>query len=52
MRGKKLEKLRKVRMVEQVRFDEQVLRTRHSDILAKARFLRTKSEPSVVSEAL
>jgi len=43
----KLAKLKRMREVEQVKFDEHVMRTRHADLLAKARFLRTKSSPSV-----
>ncbi|KAH7037907.1 pinin/SDK/memA/ protein conserved region-domain-containing protein [Microdochium trichocladiopsis] len=47
LRGENLAKLKKIRQVEQIKFDEQVMRTRHNDLLAKAHFLRTKSEPSV-----
>ncbi|KAJ1335375.1 pinin/SDK/memA/ protein conserved region [Microdochium nivale] len=47
VRGERLAKLKKLRETEQINFDEQVLKTRHDDLLAKARFLRTKSDPSI-----
>ncbi|KAF3770146.1 hypothetical protein M406DRAFT_246069 [Cryphonectria parasitica EP155] len=40
-------KLDKVRKIEQVRFDEQVMNTRHSNMLAMAHSLLTKSEPKL-----
>ncbi|KAJ9131166.1 hypothetical protein NKR23_g11825 [Pleurostoma richardsiae] len=46
-RTEKLEKLSHVRKIEQVKFDEQVMRTRHSNMLAMAHNLRTKSEPKL-----
>ncbi|CAN8096774.1 unnamed protein product [Discula destructiva] len=46
-RNERLAKLDKVRKMEQVRFDEQVMRTRHSNMLAMARGLQTKSEPKL-----
>ncbi|KAL1854323.1 hypothetical protein Daus18300_011509 [Diaporthe australafricana] len=46
-RVEKLEKLDKIRRIEQVRFDEQVMRTRHSNMLAMAHSLRTRSEPKL-----
>ncbi|KAK3692859.1 pinin/SDK/memA/ protein conserved region-domain-containing protein [Podospora appendiculata] len=44
-RTKKLAKLIDVRKVEQLKFDEQVMRARHSNMLAAAHSLRTSSEP-------
>lgn len=71
-RNERLAKLSRVRKIEQVRFDEQVvsnqmdramklleaplaelgtqMRTRHSNMLASARALQTRSEPKLVSE--
>lgn len=46
-RAEKLARLDKVRKIEQVRFDEQVMRTRHSNMLAMAHSLRTRSEPKL-----
>ncbi|KAI0013989.1 pinin/SDK/memA/ protein conserved region-domain-containing protein [Xylariaceae sp. FL0662B] len=46
-REEKLAKLRAVRKVEQLKFDEQVMRTRHSNMLAIARFLETRSRPKI-----
>ncbi|KAI2471428.1 hypothetical protein F4781DRAFT_429323 [Annulohypoxylon bovei var. microspora] len=46
-REEKLAKLRTVRKVEQLKFDEKVMRTRHTNLLAVARFLETKSTPKI-----
>ncbi|ORY69505.1 pinin/SDK/memA/ protein conserved region-domain-containing protein [Pseudomassariella vexata] len=46
-RQEKLAKLNAVRKVEQVKFDEQVMQTRHSHMLATARFIHTKTEPKI-----
>ncbi|CAJ2506042.1 Uu.00g001720.m01.CDS01 [Anthostomella pinea] len=46
-REEKLAKLRVVRQVEQVNFDEQVMRTRHSNLLAMAHHLQTRSRPKI-----
>lgn len=48
--GRKVERLarlREIRKVEQVKFDEQSMRIRHSNMLAMAHFLCTKTEPKV-----
>ncbi|KAI1500500.1 pinin/SDK/memA/ protein conserved region-domain-containing protein [Biscogniauxia marginata] len=46
-REEKLEKLRTIRKVEQVKFDEKVMQTRHSNMRATARFLQTQSKPKI-----
>ncbi|KAI0386158.1 hypothetical protein F5Y04DRAFT_275764 [Hypomontagnella monticulosa] len=46
-REEKLDKLMAVRKVEQIKFEEQVMRTRHSNMLATARYLSTKSSPKI-----
>ncbi|KAI1772422.1 pinin/SDK/memA/ protein conserved region-domain-containing protein [Hypoxylon cercidicola] len=46
-REEKLAKLKAVRKAEQLKFDEQVMRTKHSNMLATARFLKTKSTPEI-----
>ncbi|KAI0603213.1 pinin/SDK/memA/ protein conserved region-domain-containing protein [Biscogniauxia sp. FL1348] len=46
-REEKLAKLSAIRRVEQVKFDEQVMRTRHSNMRATARFLQTQSRPKI-----
>lgn len=46
-RQEKLARLNAARKVEQIKFDEQVMRTRHSDMLAKARFLQTRNCPRI-----
>ncbi|KAI1769253.1 hypothetical protein GGR53DRAFT_475079 [Hypoxylon sp. FL1150] len=46
-REKKLEKLKAIRQAEQLRFDEQVMKAKHSNMLATARFLKTKSDPEI-----
>ncbi|KAI5863165.1 pinin/SDK/memA/ protein conserved region-domain-containing protein [Durotheca rogersii] len=43
----KLAKLRGVREAEQLKFDERVMQSRHSNMLATARFLETKSTPKI-----
>ncbi|KAI0881873.1 uncharacterized protein GGS22DRAFT_170948 [Annulohypoxylon maeteangense] len=46
-RDEKLAKLRTVRKVEQIKFDEKVMRNRHTNMLAMARFLETKTPPKI-----
>ncbi|KAG5944113.1 hypothetical protein E4U59_007582 [Claviceps monticola] len=46
-RAEKLSKIREVRLVEQVDFQEQVMRHRHTKLLALAEFLKTKAEPAI-----
>lgn len=46
-REEKLSKLRTARKVEQLKFDERVMQTKHSNMLATARFLETKSTPKI-----
>ncbi|KAL2024395.1 hypothetical protein VTK56DRAFT_8206 [Thermocarpiscus australiensis] len=46
-RAEKLEKLRRTRQIEQIKLDEQAMRTRHSTMLARAHSLRTRSEPKL-----
>ncbi|KAK2591391.1 hypothetical protein QQS21_010916 [Conoideocrella luteorostrata] len=46
-RAEKLSRIREVRMVEQIEFQEQVMRHRHSKLLALAEFLKTKAEPAI-----
>ncbi|KAK8136741.1 hypothetical protein PG984_004681 [Apiospora sp. TS-2023a] len=43
----KLAKVREVRQREQIGFEEQVMKTRHSHLVCTARFLRTKTEPHI-----
>ncbi|KAK0630783.1 pinin/SDK/memA/ protein conserved region-domain-containing protein [Bombardia bombarda] len=47
-RAEKLAKLKETRKIEQVKFDEQMMHTRHTNMLAVARGLQTKSEPKLV----
>ncbi|KAK5629637.1 hypothetical protein RRF57_005352 [Xylaria bambusicola] len=47
LRMQKLSKLEAARKVEQLKFDEQVMKTRHADMLAKARYLQTKAAPRI-----
>ncbi|GAW12791.1 hypothetical protein ANO14919_021620 [Xylariales sp. No.14919] len=47
LRIQKISKLEAVRKVEQLKFDERVMKTRHIDMLAKARFLQTKAKPKI-----
>ncbi|KAI2639587.1 hypothetical protein GGS26DRAFT_274255 [Hypomontagnella submonticulosa] len=46
-REERLDKLRAVRNVEQIKFEEHVMRTRHSNMLATAHYLETKSSPKI-----
>ncbi|KAG6082466.1 hypothetical protein E4U16_006036 [Claviceps sp. LM84 group G4] len=46
-RAEKLSKIREARLVEQVDFQEQVMRHRHRKLLALADFLKTKTEPAI-----
>jgi len=46
-RAEKLAKLKAVRKAEQVKFDEESMRIRHSNILAIAQFLSTKAQPKL-----
>ncbi|KAG5980810.1 hypothetical protein E4U55_003589 [Claviceps digitariae] len=46
-RAEKLSKIREARLVEQVDFQEQVMRHRHTKLLALAEFLKTKTEPAI-----
>lgn len=43
----KLAKLKTIRKAEQLKFDEQVMKSKHSNMLATARFLKTKSTPEI-----
>ncbi|KAI0428605.1 pinin/SDK/memA/ protein conserved region-domain-containing protein [Xylaria sp. FL1042] len=47
LRMQRLSKLEAVRKAEQLKFDEQVLKTKHTDLLAKARYLQTKARPKI-----
>jgi len=46
-RAEKLEHLKRIREIEQVKLDERAMKTRHSTMLEKARSLRTRSEPGL-----
>lgn len=46
-RAEKLAKLKAIRKTEQVKFDEQTMRIRHSNTLAVANFLQTKAVPKL-----
>ncbi|KAK8034840.1 hypothetical protein PG993_009835 [Apiospora rasikravindrae] len=46
-REAKLAKVREVRRREQINFEEQVMKTRHSHLVSTARYLRTKTEPHI-----
>jgi len=46
-RAEKLANLKKIRKAEQIKFDEESMRIRHSNILAMANFLCTKTEPKL-----
>ncbi|KAF6820987.1 nuclear protein [Colletotrichum sojae] len=46
-RAETLAKITEARSREQIWFDEQVMKTRHASLLARAHSLRTKAEPSV-----
>ncbi|MCJ1277323.1 hypothetical protein MMC21_005135 [Puttea exsequens] len=43
----KREELTKLRMIEQVKYDKQSMNIRHSNMLAQAHFLQTKSQPKL-----
>ncbi|KAK7416428.1 hypothetical protein QQX98_005245 [Neonectria punicea] len=47
VRAEKLSRLTGIRMAEQVVFEEEVMRNKHSKLLAMAKFLRTKSHPQI-----
>ncbi|KAI0975990.1 pinin/SDK/memA/ protein conserved region-domain-containing protein [Xylaria arbuscula] len=47
LRVQKLSKLEAARKAEQLKFDEQVMKTKHADMLAKARFLHTQARPKI-----
>ncbi|KAJ2993278.1 hypothetical protein NUW58_g1887 [Xylaria curta] len=47
LRMQRLSKLEAVRNVEQLKFDEQVMKTKHADMLAKARYLQTEAKPRI-----
>ncbi|TGJ82908.1 hypothetical protein E0Z10_g5872 [Xylaria hypoxylon] len=47
LRMQKISKLEAVRKVEQLKFEEHVMKTRHVDMLAKARYLQTKANPKI-----
>ncbi|KAI1757833.1 hypothetical protein F4782DRAFT_146973 [Xylaria castorea] len=47
LRTQRLSKLEAVRKVEQLKFDEQVMQTKHTDMLAKAQFLQTEAKPKI-----
>ncbi|KAK6834204.1 hypothetical protein PG987_008898 [Apiospora arundinis] len=46
-RDVKLGKIREVRQREQIKFEEQVMKTRHSHLVATARYLRTETKPHI-----
>ncbi|KAI0400839.1 hypothetical protein F4802DRAFT_467097 [Xylaria palmicola] len=47
LRMQRLAKLEAVRKTEQLKFDEQVMKTKHADMLAKARYLQTEAKPKI-----
>ncbi|KAI0486838.1 pinin/SDK/memA/ protein conserved region-domain-containing protein [Xylaria cf. heliscus] len=47
LRTQKRSKLEAVRKVEQLKFDEQVMKTKHADMLAKAQYLQTETKPVI-----
>lgn len=47
LRMQRLAKLEAVRKVEQFKFDEQVMETKHADMLAKAHYLQTRAKPKI-----
>ncbi|KAH8161183.1 hypothetical protein CIB48_g7073 [Xylaria polymorpha] len=47
LRTQRLSKLQAVRKVEQLKFDEQVMKTKHADMLAKAQYLQTEAKPKI-----
>ncbi|KAJ0387932.1 hypothetical protein COL922a_001210 [Colletotrichum nupharicola] len=46
-RAEKLARITEVRWQEQIKFDEKVMKTRHSNMLAMAHALRTKTQPQI-----
>lgn len=46
-KAEKIAKLKEIRKAEQIKFDEQSMRIRHSNMLAMANFLCTKSQPKI-----
>ncbi|KAF4839048.1 Pinin-like protein 1 [Colletotrichum tropicale] len=46
-RAEKLARITEVRWQEQIKFDEKVMKTRHSNMLAMAHSLRTKTQPQI-----
>ncbi|KJK77567.1 hypothetical protein H634G_07306 [Metarhizium anisopliae BRIP 53293] len=46
-RADKVARIKETRIVEQIDFEEQVMRNKHSKLLALAEFLKTKSQPSI-----
>lgn len=46
-RSERLEKLRASRMADQIVFEEQVMKKKHENRLAMAKFLRTRAEPAI-----
>ncbi|KAH8589346.1 pinin/SDK/memA/ protein conserved region-domain-containing protein [Bisporella sp. PMI_857] len=46
-KAERLTKLKAIRIEEQIKYDEESMRTRHSNLLARANFLSTKSEPKL-----
>ncbi|KAI0460416.1 hypothetical protein F5B21DRAFT_7091 [Xylaria acuta] len=47
LRTQRLSRLEAVRKVEQLKFDEQVMKTKHADMLAKAQYLQTEAAPKI-----
>ncbi|KAG8416672.1 hypothetical protein J3458_007239 [Metarhizium acridum] len=46
-RADKVARIKETRIVEQIDFEEEVMRNKHSKLLALAEFLKTKSQPSI-----
>jgi len=46
-KAEKLAKLQAIRQVEQIKYDQESMRTRHSNMLAMANFLYTKAQPKI-----
>ncbi|KAI0024687.1 hypothetical protein F4780DRAFT_795206 [Xylariomycetidae sp. FL0641] len=46
-RQERLAKLQHERKIQQINFDEDVMKTRHTDLRAKAQFLTTRSRPTI-----
>ncbi|KAI1816806.1 hypothetical protein GGS20DRAFT_583152 [Poronia punctata] len=47
IRMQRLAKLEAVRKAEQLKFEEKTMKTKHADMLAKARYLRTRAKPPI-----